>query len=220
MSVSVNTQRNDARRLGAAAAAVVVTLAAVLTTVTLARSRTVAMPTGLTGTGTEPARVGIVASVPAPRAHAPLPAATPESLRIPALGLDTSALVELGRTPTGELEVPGTGDAVGWTPAAHTPGERGAALLTGHIDVAYERGAFFGLSGLTPGSGIVVGRADGVEAVFTVFRVQRLPQETALAAALAPSDEPDLRLLSAVDAAGEDTQAVLVTARLTGTGGS
>ncbi|MBK1788403.1 sortase domain-containing protein [Prauserella cavernicola] len=220
MSVTVNT-RDDAGRLGAVAAAVVVTLAAVLTTVTLARSQPAdealdhATPLG-PGTLTDR---GEVLDGPVPRAHDPLPASVPGSLHVPEIGLETDALAELGRTPTGVLEVPGTAATVGWLAENGTPGERGAAVLTGHTDFAYEHGAFYPLGDVRPGAEVSVGRADGTTAVFTVYRVQTVAHDAARALATAPSDHPDLRLLSVsgqFDSSAAEPDAVVVFARLTG----
>ncbi|MFF5987528.1 sortase domain-containing protein [Prauserella flavalba] len=216
----MNTRRDDTGRLGAVAAAVVVTLAAVLTTVTLVRSQpgdTLDHTTPL-GTGT-PTGTGEVLSGPVPEAHDPLPASAPESLHVPAIGLDTGSLAELGRTPTGVVEVPGNAATVGWLAETGSPGERGAAVLTGFVDFAYERGAFFPLDDVRPGAEVSVGRADGSTAVFTVYRVGTLPRAAALAQATAHSDHPDLRLLSVsgeFDSAGAEPDAVVVFARLTG----
>ncbi|PXY24932.1 hypothetical protein BAY59_23025 [Prauserella coralliicola] len=222
MDVTVNTRGDGAGRLGAVAAAVVVTLAAVLTTVTLVRAQpgdaldhtTPLGPGALTDTGR-------VLTGPVPDAHDPLPASAPESLHVPAIGLRTESLAELGRTPTGVVEVPGNAATVGWLAETGSPGERGAAVLTGYVDFAYERGAFFPLDDVRPGAEVTVGRADGSTAVFTVYRVQTLPRGAALAQATAHSEHPDLRLLSVsgeFDSAGAEPNAVVVFARLTGAG--
>ncbi|MEU6646132.1 sortase [Saccharomonospora sp. NPDC046836] len=216
-----NTRLSDAGRLGAAAAAVVVTLAAVLTTVTLMRAESAENPGSaapLTGAGT-PSTDSAALSGPVPPAHDPLPAAAPGRLSVPAIGLVSGSVIELGHTPTGVPEVPAEAMTVGWLSATNSPGERGAAVLTGYRDFAYERGAFYGLGKLAPGAEITVNRADGTAAVFTVYRVQTLPKDFALSAACAHSDHPDLRLLTAsgrFGSAGTGTEATVVFARLTG----
>ncbi|NIJ11296.1 sortase (surface protein transpeptidase) [Saccharomonospora amisosensis] len=91
-------------------------------------------------------------------------------------------------------------------------------MLTGHVRFAYERAAFLRLVELRPGDEVAVGRADGSTAVFTVYGVERLPTESALARASAHTEHPDLRLLTATGYAGpgaRSTEAILVSARLT-----
>ncbi|PXY19743.1 hypothetical protein BAY60_32730 [Prauserella muralis] len=208
--------------MGAAAAAVVVTLAAVLTGVALVRSGPAAdgsTPSPGANTAVPDAEIEVY-SGPVPPAHAPLPASPPRSLAVPAAEVGTGSLIELGRTPAGVTEVPGYAKAVGWLTEHGSPGERGPAVLTGHADFAYERGSFFRLRDVRPGDLVTVGRQDGTEAVFTVYRVEILPPELATARATVPTDQPDLRLLTASgdydNAYSEHDDAVLVYARLTG----
>jgi hypothetical protein len=70
------------------------------------------------------------------------------------------------------MEVPPAADPVGWYAGSPTPGELGPAVLAGHVDWAGEPGAFAGLGGLLPGESVVVQRADGTVATFTVDRVE------------------------------------------------
>lgn len=223
VAMTAGRRADDAGRLGAAAAAVVVTLAAVLTGISLVRSAAVDDPADTapgSGSGAPESDVGTLASAAPPTAHDPLNASDPVRLRVPAIELATDSLIELGRTPSGVTEVPGHARAVGWLDETRTPGERGASVLAGHVDFAYERGAFFRLAELRPGDEVAVGRADGSTAVFTVYRIERVPTDSAYAWATAHSRYPDLRLLTASSHAGvgtEGTDAIVVSARLTTT---
>ncbi len=100
-----------------------------------------------------------------------LPPSDPVRVRIPALGT-TSPVVELGLDGDGAMEVPPAADPVGWYTGSPTPGELGPAVLAGHVDWAGEPGAFAGLARLLPGEPVVVERADGSVATFTVDRVE------------------------------------------------
>ena len=56
-------------------------------------------------------------------------------LQIPAIGVDT-ALIDLGLQRDGTLQVPPDGTRAGWFTGAPSPGERGPAVMTGHVDWA------------------------------------------------------------------------------------
>ncbi|PRX46505.1 sortase family protein [Prauserella shujinwangii] len=227
MTAPGQARRAELGRLAAASAAVVVALAAVLTTANLMRSGTGEAAGDAVRTGGQDPRTAgrVLAVARPPAAHEPLATATPIGLRIPAIDLripgpdGPGAVIELGHTPRGSVEVPGTAAAVGWLAGTAAPGERGAAVLTGHTDLSYERGVFFRLDELRPGDTVEVRRSDGTTAVFTVYRVETRPTAGALDHATAPAAESELRLLTAASefdpSFGGGTDAVLVFARLT-----
>ena len=96
-------------------------------------------------------------------------------LRIPSIGV-TSGFVALGLESDGALEVPRAADVVGWYRGAPTPGERGPAVVTAHVDWRHERGVFHDLGRLTPGDDVTINRADGVGVTFRVSRVAEYPK--------------------------------------------
>ncbi|MBT3151240.1 class F sortase [Streptomyces sp. CHD11] len=102
-----------------------------------------------------------------------LPPSPPGRVRIPAIGVD-APLTGLGLTATGSLDVPpaGAGNLAGWYEAGTTPGERGTAILAGHVDNAEGPAVFYSLGALRKGSTIEVDRRDGGVAVFTVDAVE------------------------------------------------
>ena len=109
----------------------------------------------------------------APLTAAPLtalPMSEPVRIRVPALGT-AADVVRLGLQEDGEMEVPTGAAPVGWYDRSPTPGELGPAVLAGHVDFDGQRGAFAGLRGLRPGDLVVVDRADGSAATFSVDRV-------------------------------------------------
>ncbi|WIY04263.1 class F sortase [Amycolatopsis mongoliensis] len=150
-----------------------------------------------------------------------LPAAKPASLSIPAIGVRTDVLKDLGLTSGGELEVPGDATTVGWFTGAPSPGEAGPAVLAAHVDYKHVPGAFSRLKELHPDEQVRVGRSDGRTAVFTVYRVDRY------AKAEFPTDQvygdtagPELRLITCGGefdrSSGNYLDNVVVYARLTG----
>ncbi|GGG58394.1 hypothetical protein GCM10011374_21520 [Kocuria dechangensis] len=101
-----------------------------------------------------------------------LAASAPESLVIPAIGL-RSELLHLGLREDGSLEVPpeGPGSPASWYDGSPAPGERGPAVLLGHVNATGGGpGVFAGLRSLVPGDRIEVLREDWSTAVFVVDR--------------------------------------------------
>src|ERR1700722_5858119 len=86
--------------------------------------------------------------------------AEPVSLVIPSIGV-TTALVQLGLTSSGALQVPPTAAVAGWYTGGPRPGSIGSAVIAGHIDSTAGPGVFFRLSQLRPGDRVYVKRADG-----------------------------------------------------------
>ena len=97
----------------------------------------------------------------------------PVTLEIPAIGVRTD-LLKLGLRENGSLEVPqdtGSGAPASWYNGSPTPGERGPAVMLGHVNaLGGATGVFADLRKLTPGAEINVSRTDGTKAVFTVDR--------------------------------------------------
>lgn len=101
-----------------------------------------------------------------------LGASEPVSLSVPATGTE-SELLHLGLREDGSLEVPpeGPGAPASWYTGSPTPGERGPAVLLGHVNATGGGpGVFAGLRALEPGDTIEVTREDGSTAVFAVDR--------------------------------------------------
>lgn len=116
---------------------------------------------------------------PAPGSVRPLPPADPAHLDIPAIGV-SSDLLQLGQNPDGTIQVPplDRDSRAGWYRYSPTPGERGPAVLLGHVDsAAYGPGVFFRLGALHPGDTVRVGRVDGTVASFRVTRVTSVPKD-------------------------------------------
>lgn len=102
-------------------------------------------------------------------------AADPTNLAIPSLSV-TAPIMDLGLQSDGSLEVPPGVEHAGWYTGAPTPGERGPAIIAAHVNWEGEDGPFARLSELTPGSHVVVSRADGRHAVFAVEHVEQYPK--------------------------------------------
>ncbi|MGX5357530.1 class F sortase [Kocuria sp. KH4] len=123
----------------------------------------------------------------------------PVAVRIPAAGTD-SELLHLGLRPDGSLEVPPThpGAPASWYTGSPTPGERGPAVLLGHVNATDGGpGVFAGLRGLAPGDRIEVVRQDGGTAVFAVERGEQYAKDAFPTLSVYGNTEgPELRLIT------------------------
>jgi hypothetical protein len=95
----------------------------------------------------------------------------PVRLQIASIGLDSS-LMRLGLRSDGSMQVPAGGFPAGWFTGGPTPGERGPAVIAGHIDMSGP-GVFYHLANVRPGDWVMVTRADGSKPVFRVAQVSR-----------------------------------------------
>ncbi|MEF3120537.1 class F sortase [Kocuria flava] len=138
------------------------------------------------------------ASTPA-GAPAPMAESAPTAVRIPSTGTG-SELLHLGLREDGALEVPpeAPGSPAAWYDGSPTPGERGPAVLLGHVNATGGGpGVFAGLRELAPGDTIEVDRADGTTAVFAVERAEQYTKDAFDTRAVYGNTEgPELRLIT------------------------
>ncbi|MEU6238378.1 class F sortase [Kitasatospora sp. NPDC047058] len=108
----------------------------------------------------------------------PLKRSSPTRLRIPQIGVD-APFTELTLNPAGQLNAPPPDDKnlVGWYRDGVSPGERGSAVVAGHVDTNKGAAVFLLLSLLMPGNKAEVQRADGTVAVFVVDSVETFAKD-------------------------------------------
>ncbi|WP_457043545.1 class F sortase [Geodermatophilus sp. SYSU D01180] len=139
------------------------------------------------------------ATVPGPVALAQgtAPAAVrPVRVRAPAVGLD-SRLVDLDLDAAGALAAPADPATAGWYAGGPAPGEVGPAVLAGHVDSRSGPAVFWHLRELAPGDEVLVDRADGSTAAFSVTRVERHPKDAfPTDAVYGPTADAQLRLVT------------------------
>ncbi|MGH8899335.1 MAG: class F sortase, partial [Egibacteraceae bacterium] len=137
---------------------------------------------------------------------APVPAAPPTAraagvadptrVVIPGIGVDAE-VVPLSLQPDGGLEVPKDFSKAGWYRDGPEPGERGAAVVVGHVDSRRAPAVFFRLRELASGDEVLVQTADGGSVRFVVERVEEHPKRAfPTAAVYGPTPEPTLRLVT------------------------
>jgi LPXTG-site transpeptidase (sortase) family protein len=140
-----------------------------------------------------PVPTGPIEAAPTERAAS---VAEPVSLVIPSIGV-TTALVHLGLTSSGALQVPPTPAVAGWYTGSPRPGSVGSAVIAGHIDSVDGPGIFYRLSQLQRGDRVYVKREDGTLAVFEVTQVQMYAKDgfpTTVVYGAVP--DPELRLIT------------------------
>jgi sortase (surface protein transpeptidase) len=100
---------------------------------------------------------------------------TPVRVDIPRIGVH-SRLLALGLEHDGTLATPPLSRArlAGWYDKSPTPGERGPAVIVGHVDTKKGPAVFYKLGRLRPGDAVNVGRADGRTATFRVDSVEHV----------------------------------------------
>ncbi|MFF9520635.1 class F sortase [Streptomyces achromogenes] len=127
-----------------------------------------------------------------------LPRSAPTRLRIPAISVD-APFTTLALGSSGQLEPPPAADTnlVGWYADGVSPGERGTAIIAGHVDTVTSAAVFANLDRLEAGDRFSVERADGRTAEFVVdstetFAKDDFPSERVYADA----DRPEARLIT------------------------
>jgi hypothetical protein len=129
-----------------------------------------------------------------------LPASPPTRIAIPAIGVD-STVERVGLNPDGTVQVPAPGplyDRAAWYSGSVTPGQRGPAVILGHIDSAANGpSVFYRLSALRPLDEFTVTRADGRTVVFRVNSVKSYPKDAFPSQSVyGPTIRPEVRLIT------------------------
>jgi hypothetical protein len=109
-------------------------------------------------------------------AHAvPRRVARPRWIRIPAIGV-SAPVGPIGLNEDRTIQVPREFGKGGWYRLGPKPGERGPAVIVGHVDSKSGPAVFYRLRELKPGNRILVRRADGSTARFRVNGLERWPK--------------------------------------------
>jgi sortase (surface protein transpeptidase) len=107
-----------------------------------------------------------------------LEASAPVRIRIPTLDLEARFEDELGLNEDDTVEVPEGFDTVGWYKHGPTPGERGPAVVLGHVDSYRGPAVFYSLGQLRLGDDILIEREDGTTANFVVTGLDRYSRDS------------------------------------------
>ncbi|HEY6748004.1 MAG TPA: class F sortase [Mycobacteriales bacterium] len=128
----------------------------------------------------------------------------PSRLRIPAIGLTTPPLEQLGRVvlpsynqPKDSIELPERPEDAGWFKGGPRPGQPGPAVIIGHVDWDKSPAVFFRLREMKPGDSVYVDRVDGSAQEFRVTQVRQVAKDDfPTADVYAPDLAASLRLIT------------------------
>jgi sortase (surface protein transpeptidase) len=120
----------------------------------------------------------------------------PVRVQIPRIGVDAD-VVPLGLDASKALEVPEDAEVTGWWTGGPEPGEKGPAVIAGHLDSRTGPAVFYHLRDLRAGDVITVLRSDQSRVDFTVARTEQhakavFPTE----AVYGPTPRSELRLVT------------------------
>ncbi|MGW4106108.1 class F sortase, partial [Streptomyces sp. NPDC004976] len=123
---------------------------------------------------------GPAAGEPAPTAPAGrhLPRSEPTRLVIPGIDVD-APFTDLAIDSKGQLQPPPAHNTnlVGWYAKGVSPGERGTAIIAGHVDTATSPAVFARLGELEKGDRFRVLRDDGSKATFVVDETESFDKD-------------------------------------------
>jgi hypothetical protein len=99
----------------------------------------------------------------------------PTQIRIPAIGV-SARIVPLDLARDGTMETPRRFSQTGWYRPGPEPGERGPAVIAGHVDSHTGPAVFFKLGQLRRGDSIEIRRVNETVIHFTVQGLERWPK--------------------------------------------
>jgi LPXTG-site transpeptidase (sortase) family protein len=102
---------------------------------------------------------------------------SPARLTIPAIGV-SAPVISLGVNRDGTMETPDTVTDTGWFAPGPEPGEKGAAVITGHVDSYSGPGVFYHLRALRRGDRISVVLHDRRRVQFVVTGSKQISKDS------------------------------------------
>ncbi|MGF2615083.1 class F sortase [Rossellomorea vietnamensis] len=120
----------------------------------------------------------------------------PASLSIPKLEID-APIKEFGLDSEGSMEVPENGVDVAWFEPGIQPGQKGNAVLAGHVDDEKQPAVFFRLKELVPGDKIFLQDETGKTLTFMVREKEAYQKDDApLRKVFGPGEKRMLNLIT------------------------
>ncbi|WP_328835999.1 class F sortase [Streptomyces europaeiscabiei] len=103
----------------------------------------------------------------------PMPYSMVDRVLIPSIRVDAPAM-PVGLDTQGWVDAPPARDPnlAGWFTGAVSPGEKGTAVVVGHVDNDQGPAVFYGLGALKKGAKIEIRRADRKTAVFEIYGIE------------------------------------------------
>lgn len=128
----------------------------------------------------------------------PLARSVPVSIRIPGIAVN-APVMKVGLAADGTVQVPPLEEhnLTGWYQYGAAPGQRGPAVILGHVDSLTGISVFYDLRNLHAGAKVYVTLADGKVAAFAVDGLQKVPKDAfPTAAVYGRAGYPSLRLIT------------------------
>lgn len=126
----------------------------------------------------------------------PLPVFLPTTLEIPAVHLKTK-VEPVGIEESGRMGVPKLFDRVGILSPWTKPGEKGNAVIAGHVDHYTGPAVFYPLKKLKSGDEVIVSDSSGKKLTYVVKKVEAYKTEEApLETIFGKADQPKLNLIT------------------------
>jgi sortase (surface protein transpeptidase) len=128
----------------------------------------------------------------------PLARSAPVTIRIPRIGVN-APVMKVGRDADGTVQVPPLAEhnLTGWYRYGPAPGQRGPAVILGHVDSATGISVFYYLKNLHARDKVYVTLADGKVAEFAVDGLQRVAKDAfPTASVYGKAGYPSLRLIT------------------------
>ncbi|MGW3173685.1 class F sortase [Streptomyces sp. NPDC001153] len=132
------------------------------------------------------------------QADTELPRSAPTRLLIPKISVD-APFTTLSIGSSGQLQPPPAGDTnlVGWYAKGVSPGEKGTAIIAGHVDTTTSPAVFANLGELRRGDRFTVERADGRDAAFVVDDAETFAKDDFPSKRVyADAQRPEVRLIT------------------------
>lgn len=105
------------------------------------------------------------------------PITLPVKIQIPKIGVNAE-IESVGLDKQNKMDVPKLAENVAWYNLGVKPGEKGSAVMAGHLDkITGAPAVFYKLSTLTPGDKITVVNRSGDNLIFKVTRISKYPDK-------------------------------------------
>lgn len=133
-----------------------------------------------------------------------IPRTVPTRIAIPAIGVNAPVTPE-GTDAAGALQMPplSARNLAGWWDGGAAPGQKGPAVIAGHVDSVDQPLVFWKLRDLKPGDQVTV---DPARVTFTVTRITQVPKSSfPTQSVYGATKDPELRLVTCGGTFDSDT---------------